>query len=151
MKRLLPLAVLSAAFAFLGASCEPMDAVDPFGIVHDDDSSESSSSHSSSSSSSSSRVSSSDLTGTWSGRAGTAQGHVTLRLVQNGNSLSGSWTYSNGDRRRCSGSRAGNSITLKDLKSGGSTWRATVSSDGRSISGTGYKTDGRTYALSFHR
>lgn len=99
----------------------------------------------------SSSVSAKDVSGTWNGKAGTAQGHVTLRLVQNGDKLSGSWTYSNGDKRNCTGSRSGNSITLHDNKSGGSTWRATVSSDGRSISGTGYKTDGRTYPLSFSR
>ena len=154
MKRIWLLAILSASLSFLLVSCEPMDVVDPFGIVHDDDddsSSGSPSSGSSSSRSSSSHVSASDLSGTWSGRAGTAQGRVTLRLSQNGSSLSGSWTYSNGDRRSCSGSRSGNSITLRDLKSGGSTWRATVSSDGRSITGTGYKTNGQTYRLSFSR
>ena len=148
IKRFLLGSVLTVASMLLVSACEQDTIAEE---LFKDEDHPSSSSSASSPSSSSSNVSSDDLSGTWSGRAGTAQGHVTLRLSQSGNSLSGSWTYSNGDRRSCKGTRSGNSITLKDQNSGGSTWHASVSQDGRTITGTGYKTDGRTYAISFSR
>ena len=149
MKQLLPLAVLSAAFAFLGASCEPMDVVDPFGIVHDDDdSSKSSSASSPARSSSSSYSSSSSLSGSWSGISASGQVHTKLSLSESGGRVSGSLTWPGGDKRSVSGTHSGSSVTLHI--GGGDTWRLSYS--GASMSGTGYKYGtSRTYNLSFHR
>ena len=99
----------------------------------------------------SSSYSSSNISGTWKGRAGTGQSGTTLRLSQNGNSLSGSWTWGAGDTRSCSGSKSGNSVVLKDKRSDGDTWHLTVSSDGSRLSGSGSKYGGGSYNVSFSR
>lgn len=101
--------------------------------------------------SSSSGTSASDLSGTWSGRAGTGQSATVLRLSQNGSSLSGSWTWGNNDTRHCSGTVSGKSVTLKDTKGTGDTWHLAVSSNGKSMSGTGMKYGGGSYGVSFSR
>ena len=101
--------------------------------------------------SSSYSYSSSNIAGTWKGRAGTGQSSTTLRLSQNGNSLSGSWTWGAGDTRSCSGSKSGNSVVLKDNRSDGDTWHLTVSSDGSRLSGAGSKYGGGSYNVSFSR
>ncbi len=105
--------------------------------------------HSDKSSSSDSSISS--LSGTWRGRAGTGQTSTVLRLSQNGSSLSGSWTWGNNDTRQCSGTVSGKSVTLKDTGVRGDTWHLAVSSDGRSMSGTGLKYGGGSYGVSFSR
>lgn len=93
----------------------------------------------------------SDVGGTWKGRAGTGQTSTVLRLTQNGDSLSGSWTWGAGDTRTCGGYKSGNRVVLWDQKSEGDIWEMTVSEDGRKMSGTGNKYGGGMYALSFSR
>jgi len=150
MKRISLLAVL---FSALLVSCEPMDVIDPFDLVHDDDdsSSNSSSTDSAGGSSSSSRDSARDLSGTWRGHSGSGQWGSVLRITQNGNSISGSMTWLHeihDDRRSVSGSRSGNSVTL--YIGGGDVWHLTVS--GHSMTGSGDKAGtNRSYKLSFSR
>ena len=146
MKHAYPFAALLAVVSTIFVACEPMDVVDPFGVVHDDDDSSSTSSSSSSSSASSSS-SSGSLTGSWSGTSATGQVHTSLSLVQSGNSISGSLAWPGGDRRSVSGSRSGSSVTLRI--GGGDVWHLTVS--GNHMSGTGNKAGGGTYSLSFSR
>ena len=156
---------LLTAFSLLSSSCEPMDAVDPFGIVHDDDEDDDKSSgetgqQTNPSSSSSQDESSgetvqqtkpstsSSLDGIWSGKSATGQVSTKLSLNQRGSSVSGSLSWPGGDKRSISGSRSGNSVTLHI--GGGDTWRLTVS--GNRMSGTGYKAGtSKTYNLSFSR
>ncbi len=143
MKRILPLFLLAASALFV--ACEPMDAVDPFGLIHDDDDEKSESSDQSQSSASSNQ--SQSLSGTWKGRSATSQVSTTLRLSENGGSISGSLTWPGGDKRSVSGSRSGSSVTLHI--GGGDTWH--LSWSGNSMSGTGYKAGGGSYHLSFKK
>ena len=117
MKNLLPLFLSLTATLFV--SCEPMDAVDPFGLVHDDDEK------------SESGGQSQPISGVWKGRSATSQVSTTLFLSDEGGSISGS--------------RSGSSVTLHI--GGGDTWHLTCS--GNSMSGTGNKAGGGTYNLSF--
>lgn len=152
MKRFSLFFSVFAASALL-VSCEPMDAVDPFGLIHDDDDDDSKSTaqvlepSSDSRGSTSSRDSSESLTGKWSGKSATGQVSTKLSLVESGGSISGSLQWP-GDRRSVSGSRSGNSVTLHI--GGGDVWHLTVS--GNKMSGSGDKagTD-RSYKLSFSR
>ena len=100
---------------------------------------------------SSSSASKGDVSGTWSGRAGTGQTRTILHLYQNDGLLSGSWTWGAGDTRTCSGSASGNAVTLKDNRSDGDTWYLTISSDGANLSGFGLKYGGGKYNVSFGR
>ena len=143
MKRLFPYLFIFVSALFV--SCEPMDAVDPFGLIHDDDEKSESSSQSQSGSSSSSQ--SQSLSGTWKGRSATSQVSTTLRLSENGGSISGSLTWPGGDTRSVSGSRSGSSVTLHI--GGGDSWHLTCS--GNSMSGTGHKAGGESYHLSFKK
>jgi len=158
MKSILSLSAVVSAVSFLLVACEPMDAIDPFGIVHDDDDSSestsgsspdrSSSSSYSSGSSSSSYSSGSSLSGTWSGISASGQVRTKLSLSESGGRVSGSLTWPGGDKRSISGTHSGSSVTLHI--GGGDTWRLSYS--GSSMSGTGYKYGtSRTYNLSFHR
>ncbi len=152
MKPILPLAI---AVSWALVSCEPMDAVDPFGLVHDDSSDSGSKDSSSaqvspsapSSGSASSYDASSPLTGNWSGKSATGQRSTKLSLKESGGSVSGSLQWPN-DRRSVSGTHSGSSVTLNI--GGGDVWH--LSYTGSSMSGTGYKAGtSRTYALSFSR
>ena len=149
MKSILSLSAVVSAVSFLLVACEPMDAIDPFGIVHDDDdSSESTSGSSPDRSSSSSYSSGSSLSGTWSGISASGQVRTKLSLSESGGRVSGSLTWPGGDKRSISGTHSGSSVTLHI--GGGDTWRLSYS--GSSMSGTGYKYGtSRTYNLSFHR
>ena len=98
-----------------------------------------------------SSVSAKDVSGTWKGRAGTGQGPTTLRLTQNGSSLSGSWTWGAKDTRSCSGYRDGSTVHLKDKRSDGDSWTMTISADGSRMNGSAKKYGGGGYALSFSR
>ncbi len=131
MKNLLPLFLSLTATLFV--SCEPMDAVDPFGLVHDDDEK------------SESGGQSQPISGVWKGRSATSQVSTTLFLSDEGGSISGSLSWPHGDTRSISGSRSGSSVTLHI--GGGDTWHLTCS--GNSMSGTGNKAGGGTYNLSF--
>ena len=91
------------------------------------------------------------LTGTWSGKAGTGQTRTVMQLVQSGTSLSGSWMWGAHDTRHCKGYRSGNQVVLKDTRSDGDTWTLTLSSDRTSLSGTGKKYGGGSYAVNFSR
>ena len=146
MKRFLPILLIAASTLFV--SCEPMDAVDPFGLIHDDDEkSESDGQSQSPANNSSSEDKSQSLSGTWKGRSATSQVSTTLRLSENGGSISGSLTWPGGDKRSVSGSRSGSSVTLHI--GGGDTWHLSYS--GNSMKGTGHKAGGGTYNLSFTR
>ena len=154
MKRFLSLSVLACAVSALLVSCEPMDVVDPFGIVHDDSSSSSSSSSSGQSSPSgrsSSQATSADLSGTWRGKSGSGQWGSVLRITQRGNSISGSMTWLHeihNDTRSVSGTRSGNDVTLHI--GGGDVWHLSVSGNSMKGSGDKYGTS-RSYRLSFSR
>lgn len=91
------------------------------------------------------------LTGTWSGKAGTGQTRTVMQLEQNGTSLSGSWMWGAHDTRHCSGYRSGNQVVLKDTRADGDTWSLTLSPDRRTLSGTGKKYGGGSYAVHFTR
>ena len=158
LNRLAALALLLAGFALAG--CEDEYCMAQWILPDGSDSGSKSESGSGSkpsqgsgskSESGSGKRASGEVSGVWHGRAGTGQTSTTLRLNQNGNSLSGSWTWGAGDRRSCSGSVSGNSVVLKDTRSTGDTWHLTLSSDGRSLSGTGMKYGGGSYHVSFTR
>lgn len=92
-----------------------------------------------------------DVSGTWHGKAGSGQGATTLRLQQDGTSLSGSWTWGAGDTRSCSGYRDGMTIYLWDKGAAGDSWQMTLSGDGSQMYGSAKKYGGGSYALSFSR
>lgn len=97
------------------------------------------------------RESAHSVSGTWHGKAGTGQGGTTLRLQQDGTSLSGYWTWGTGDTRRCSGYRDGWTIYLWDTGSNGDSWQLVLSDDGLAMSGSASKHGGGGYALAFTR
>lgn len=139
------ISLVFAAMATLLVSCEPMDAVDPFGLIHDDD--DSSSSSSSSSYSGGGGEKSVSVAGVWHGKSATAQVDTTLNLFDNGGSISGSLLWPN-DSRSVSGSRSGTAVTL--YIGGGDVWHLTIS--GNHMSGIGDKSGtNRSYNLSFNR
>lgn len=149
MKRMFLFAIVSAVSAVFLSSCEPMDAFDPFGLVHDDDSSKSTSgdtSHQKNESAPQEPSSSDTLSGSWSGRSATGQVSSKLSLRESGGSVSGSLAWP-GDTRSVSGTRSGSSVTLHI--GGGDTWKLTLS--GNKLSGTGFKAGGGTYSCSFSR
>lgn len=135
MKRIISLGF--AAVAALLVSCEPMDAVDPFGLIHDDDES----------SSSGGGGQSASVAGVWHGISSSSQVSTTLNLSDNGGSISGSLRWPN-DRRSVSGSRSGASVTL--YIGGGDVWHLTISGNHMSGSGDKFGTT-RSYNLSFNR
>ncbi len=99
----------------------------------------------------SSSYSARDVSGTWTGKAGTGQGKTVLKLRQDGSSLSGSWVWGAGDTRNCGGYRNGLSVVLWDNEPKGDLWRMTVSEDGTSLCGTAEKYGGGAYAVTFNR
>jgi hypothetical protein len=153
----MPLAVVLAVGVWAAAGCEDYTIggmlIDALKGDDSDKSSETQTETSTSSGSGQSNktVSAKDVSGTWKGKAGTAQGSTTLRLKQSGTSLSGSWTWGAGDTRTCSGYRQGSTICLWDQKSTGDAWEMTLSEDGSKMSGRAQKYGGGSYALSFSR
>ena len=149
---------LSTVVSLLVTACEPADAIDPFGIVHEkkDDGDKAGSSGQSGGVASQAVASSgtggvqsqasSSLSGKWSGRSATGQVSSKLSLSESGGSVRGSLSWP-GDTRSVSGSRSGSSVTLHI--GGGDTWKLTLS--GNKLSGTGYKLGGGTYSCSFSR
>ncbi len=159
MKHILHLFILASSAVFV--ACEPMDAVDPFGLIHDDEEKSEASGQSQSQSNESRSPSngnngtetqttssqSQSLSGVWKGKSATSQVSTTLHLSESGGSVSGSLTWPGGDRRSVFGSRSASSVTLHI--GGGDTWHLTKS--GNSMSGTGHKAGGGTYRLSFKK
>ena len=125
------------AVAALLVSCEPMDAVDPFGLIHDDDKS----------SSSDRGGQSASVAGVWHGVSASSQVSTTLNLSDNGGAISGSLSWPN-DRRTVSGSRSGTSVTLHI--GGGDVWHLSISGNHMSGRGDKFGTN-RSYNLSFNR
>lgn len=134
------------AVAALLVSCEPMDAVDPFGLIHDDDKSSSSGGGGQSSSSDRGGQSAS-VAGVWHGVSASSQVSTTLNLSDNGGAISGSLSWPN-DRRTVSGSRSGTSVTLHI--GGGDVWHLSISGNHMSGRGDKFGTN-RSYNLSFNR
>ena len=97
---------------------------------------------------------SSDLSGVWTGVSGSSHSDTVVSVKDSAGSLSGTISWSWGGTRKFSGSRSGNSVvwtTQKDRESVSDTWRMTLSSDRKRLTGSASKTDGGGYSISLSR
>ena len=95
-----------------------------------------------------------NLSGTWTGVSGSSHSQTVVTLADNNGSLSGSLTWSWGGVRSFSGFRSGNSVewtTQPDSQGVRDTWRMTLSSNGKKLTGSASKSDGGGYSISLSR
>ncbi len=95
-----------------------------------------------------------NLSGTWTGVSGSSHSQTVVTLNDNNGSLSGSLTWSWGGVRSFSGSRFGNAVewtTQPDSQGVRDTWRMTLSSNGKKLTGSASKSDGGGYSISLSR
>ncbi len=88
------------------------------------------------------------LAGTWRGRAGSYNTSTTLRLSQNGSSLSGTCSWY-GKTLSCSGSVSGSQVSLSiaSPEPGEDADRWDLTYSGSTLNGTGYKPSGGSYSV----
>lgn len=97
---------------------------------------------------------SSSLSGVWTGVSGSSHSDTVVSVTERSGSLSGTISWSWGGTRKFSGSRSGNSVvwtTQKDREGVSDTWRMTLSSDRKRLTGSASKTDGGGYSISLSR
>lgn len=95
-----------------------------------------------------------NLSGTWTGVSGSGHSQTVVTLNDNNGSLSGSLTWSWGGVRSFSGFRSGNAVewtTQPDSQGVRDTWRMTLSSNGKQLTGSASKSDGGGYSISLSR